>query len=54
VVKHKDWIYLSRLAEQATSREERQRILDELDRLEFEERMYFSQKKTTHPRNPFN
>ena len=54
MVKHKDWIYLSRLAEQATSPEERQRILDELDRLEFEEQMYFCQKENPHPRNPFN
>ena len=53
MVKHKDWIYLSRLAEKASTPEERQSILDELDRLEFEEQMYFCQKANPHPRNPF-
>ena len=53
MVKHKDWIYLSRLAEVAATAEERALILDELDRLEFEEQMYFCQKANPHPRNPF-
>ena len=52
MVKHKDWIYLSRLAEQASSPVERQAILDELDRLEFEDQMYHCQRANAHPRNP--
>ena len=52
MVKHKDWIWLSRRAEQCTDPEERKRILAELDRLEFEEQMYLCQKANPHPRNP--
>ena len=40
MVKHKDWIYLSRLAERAETPEERARILAELDRLEFQDNLY--------------
>ena len=53
MVKHKDWVFLSRLAEMADDPEERELILAELDRLEFEEQMYFCQKENPHPRNPF-
>ena len=53
MVKHKDWVFLSRLAEMADDPEERDLILAELDRLEFEEQMYFCQKENPHPRNPF-
>ena len=48
MVTHKDWIYLSRLAEQATTPAERQHILEELDRLEFDDRMYHCQKPRGH------
>ena len=40
MVSHKEWISLSRLAEQASTPEERQRILEELDRLEFNDNLY--------------
>ena len=54
MAKHKDWIFLSRLAEMADDPEERDLILAELDRLEFEEQMYPCQKESRRPRNPFN
>jgi len=53
MVKHKDWIWLSRRAEECTDPEERKVILAELDRLEFEEQMYLCKKPNPHPRNPF-